>query len=275
MKQDPSYASSVLKDLEAQADEIKHPSRFLISTLKKDGMLFGWGPPAVVGKAKGKGYGSEYSKPSPANQALQHERIEKRAAWLSANVFWNGPIDEEAVAAMKGMGVTRAMELFSELEAKAPDIKNPSGYLKTAAKREGFGPPDEKPRGGGSEKPRGGGNEKPRGGGNSHNDNRIRKRGNWLNNNVFTKKPIDDDALEAMCSLELGKAMEIFNEIEAAGAEVRNPGAYLMSAVRREQTKSWSEPRGVKRSSATALSVKTEQAAGKPKAAKKPKMDIP
>ena len=55
--------------------------------------------------------------------------------------FKSSPIDGEVVAAMRGMGLQRAMELFREIEEKSDKMRNPSGYLKTAARREGFGPP--------------------------------------------------------------------------------------------------------------------------------------
>merc|ERR1712107_63701 len=97
----------------------------------------------------------------------------------------------------------------------------------------------------------------------------IRKRANWLNKHAFTSRPIDDDALEAMCYLELGKAMEIFTEIEAKASEVENPGAYLMTAAKRE-----AQPRGMKRSYTTSA-VKTEQVARKASTtvAKRAKLD--
>jgi hypothetical protein len=72
-----------------------------------------------------------------------HSSVVKRAQWLNEKLFSAKPIDEDAVAAMVGMGRDRAMELFKELEEKSGSIKNPSGYLKAAARREGFGPPLE------------------------------------------------------------------------------------------------------------------------------------
>jgi len=256
MKQDPIYALSVLKDLESKADSINHPSKFLIATLKTDGMLFSSGPPALVGKAKGKG--GKHASPSQSVATLDYERIDKRAAWLNANVFWKNPIDEEAIAAMKGMGVARAMELFSEVEEKQSNLRSASGYLKTAAKRDGFGPPD----GFGSSD----------GYGPPVSSGKVQKRAAWLNKHVFSGRPIDNDALEAMCSIDVGRAMDIFKEMEEKGSEVKNPGAYLMAAVRREQ--SGGQHRGVKRSSSAALSVKTEQVAHKPNAAKRAKLDV-
>lgn len=65
------------------------------------------------------------------------DKISRRAMWLNANVFQERPIDEEAMAAMRALGTARAMELFKDLEDNRQRVKNASGYLKSAAAREG------------------------------------------------------------------------------------------------------------------------------------------
>ena len=57
--------------------------------------------------------------------------------WLNANIFPDRPIDEEAISAMCHLSMARAMELFKDLEENAQRVKNASGYLKSAAAREG------------------------------------------------------------------------------------------------------------------------------------------
>merc|ERR1740121_2015426 len=98
-------------------------------------------------------------------------KIEKRARWLSSNVFPDRPIDDEAIAAMSGMGVPRAKELFKEIEEKGDQCRNPSGYLKGAARREGFGPAIGESKGGGKKRQRedGGGGKGSGGKGKSEN----------------------------------------------------------------------------------------------------------
>ena len=61
-------------------------------------------------------------------------KVEKRAAWLNAHVFLANPIDGDAVAAMVGVGLARAMNLFKAIEAQSGTIENPSGYLQNAAR---------------------------------------------------------------------------------------------------------------------------------------------
>lgn len=47
------------------------------------------------------------------------QKIAKRAAWLNAHVFAANPIDEDAVAAMVGMGIARAFELLKAPRARS------------------------------------------------------------------------------------------------------------------------------------------------------------
>eukprot|EP00913_Durusdinium_trenchii_P001659 g1536.t1 len=105
-------------------------------------------------------------------------KVHRRASWLNANVFPDRPIDEEAIAMLKALGAAR----------------NPSGYLKTAVAREPTGPPSpmrSQPAALGPEE-------------------KIYRRGSWLNAKVFADRPIDDEALEAVKSLGIQRAMELF-----------------------------------------------------------------
>jgi len=166
------------------------------------------------------------------------EKVHKRATWLSANVFTAKPIDEEAIAAMIGMGAHRAMELFKEVEEKADSIRNPSSWLKSAAAREGFAPPEAPPpplsggHGHGHFRGGGGGHGKGSHGGGQGGE-KVRRRGSWLNSNVFGDNPIDDDAMSAMEALDLGSAMDLFKDVESKAGEVKNPSGYLQAAVKR------------------------------------------
>eukprot|EP00969_Alexandrium_andersonii_P229570 10138985-Alexandrium_andersonii.AAC.1 len=51
--------------------------------------------------------------------------IASMAAELSDLYFHERPIDEEAVAAMQGIGISRVSELFRDIEQKAGQIRNP------------------------------------------------------------------------------------------------------------------------------------------------------
>merc|ERR1719330_104164 len=105
------------------------------------------------------------------------------------------------------MGLARAMELFKEIEEKRDRMRNPSSYLKKAAAREGFAPPEKGRKGQGKGADAG----------------RVQKRVAWLNGNVFAESPIDDDAAAVMKELDVQRAMELFKEIEGKADEVKNP----------------------------------------------------
>lgn len=215
-------AMDLFKEIEEKAGSIQNPNSYLKSALRREGV----GMAVAISS-------SVPGKTQSNSKNLEYEKVEKRATWLNKNVFKSSPIDEEAVAAMKGMGLQRAMELFREIEEKSDKMRNPSGYLKTAAMREGFGPPvPEKAKGKAKNV-------------NSDSD-RVQKRATWMNNNIFVLNPIDDDAVAAMKTLEVSRAMEIFKELEAKADTIKNPGAFLMTAVKREQG---SQVRGVKRNS--------------------------
>lgn len=213
-------AMEILKELEGKAEAgVRNPSSYLRTASNREkeraGLALAVSAPPARHAGKGGGAGG----------AGEHDKIERRAAWLNRKLFQASPIDGEAVAAMKGMGAARAMELFREVEEK--EARNPSGYLKRAAAREGFGPPGQPPPREAAGK---GGAGK---GGASREAQRVQKRVDWLNKHSFTSNPIDDDAVAVMLEVDVPRAMEIFKELEAKGGEVHNPSAYLISAVKK------------------------------------------
>eukprot|EP00913_Durusdinium_trenchii_P019553 g18380.t1 len=56
----------------------------------------------------------------------------------------------------------------------------------------------------------------------------------WLNGNVFTAAPLDQEAREAAASLPLERALEILKDLEGKSTSVSNPSGYVKAAVRRE-----------------------------------------
>jgi len=228
-------AMEIFKDVESKGDTIKNPSSYLISACKREGqgLSLAIGSP-VSAKSKGKGKSNSYSSSysSGLSTGAEYEKIEKRASWLNKFVFSANPIDSEAIAAMKGMGIGRAMELFKEIEEKSDRMWNPSGYLKKAAARDGFAPPDSSTstRSTSRAKP----NTKGQGKGAGVAVDKVQKRASWLNNNVFTTHAIDSDSIATMQELDVGRAMEIFKDLESKADEIKNPSAYLIAAVKRE-----------------------------------------
>lgn len=195
-------AMALFKEMEQKADQIKNPSGYIKSAVMREGSQ----PASVSG---GAGSGTSYDK------------VSKRAYWLNKNVFLECPIDDKTVAAMASLETSRAMELFKEIEMKADQIKNANSYLKTAIMWEDHIP--DIFEGGGIPGIEGaGGYEK------------VSKRAHWLNKNVFVANPINDEAIAALNSLGVSRAMELFKDIEQKGDEVQNPSGYLKAAAARE-----------------------------------------
>lgn len=229
---DTRRALELFKEIEEKKDQIKNPSRWLISAVSRETS----GVYPEQPRARALTMPAVYAPPAramhgPAGAAMSSAdtKIHRRASWLNTNVFPDRPIDEEAIAAMKGLGGARAMELFKEVEEKFEQIRNPSSYLKTAAAREnpsvqGRGMPQTAlalapfP----SRRP------------DADPATKIHRRASWLNANVFPDRQIDPEAIEAMKTLDSGRAMELFKEVEEKSGQVKNPSGYLKSAVARE-----------------------------------------
>eukprot|EP00435_Cladocopium_sp_Y103_P075108 s194_g54.t1 len=202
-------AMALYKDVEEKQEQVKNPSGYLKTAVARDG---------------GGGY---VAAPAAQGQHMQSEReeqskIQKRITWLNANVFPDRQIDTEATGAMFGLGISRAFELLKEVEGKAQELRNPTGYLKTAAIREGLVPPEGH-----------GGQAAVQ---SSNQEDKVSRRARWLNENLFPDRPIDQEAIAAMSSLDMPRAMELFKDVEEKAAQLRNPGGYLKVAVSREGT---------------------------------------
>lgn len=211
-------AMELFKDIEEKSDQIKNPSGYLKGAARREG--FG---PAGGGAGGGSGGSKSKGKGNGKGEDQDYGKVHKRATWLNVHVFADNPIDDEAIAAVAGMGIPRAMELFKEIEEKAGQLRNPSGYLKTAARREALGPLE------------GRGGRSPKGGGKGvYDEGKVQRRALWLNSNVFTDRPIDDEAIAAVAGISVPRAMELFKELEEKGDQVRNPSGYLVTAANRE-----------------------------------------
>eukprot|EP00434_Breviolum_minutum_P019066 symbB.v1.2.016807.t2/scaffold1292.1/size223628/5 len=206
-------AMLLFKDVEEKQDQVKNPSGYLKAAVARDS---GSGGNYVV-----QSYNRVQSV-QPVQSEGEEMKIHKRVNWLNNNKFPDRIIDDEAIGAMFGLGIARAFELLKEIEGKADHMRNPSGYLKTAALNEGLVPPGgtkatvQAPQAFNSQ------------------EDKVSRRARWLNENVFQDRPMDDEAIEAMGSLPMSRAMELFKEVEEKAGQLRNPGGYLKAAVSRE-----------------------------------------
>eukprot|EP00930_Biecheleria_cincta_P031078 TRINITY_DN2155_c0_g1_i1.p1 TRINITY_DN2155_c0_g1~~TRINITY_DN2155_c0_g1_i1.p1 ORF type:complete len:806 (-),score=183.07 TRINITY_DN2155_c0_g1_i1:98-2284(-) len=224
-------AFELFKEIESKADQLKNPSGYLKKAASREGSGNGGGGGGAAAAAHGGGFAY------PAAGSNDERTIHRRATWLNSNVFPDRPIDQDALGAMLGMGVSRALELFKEIEEKADQMKNPSGYLKKAAQREGLAPPGlaASPRGSAPSTRRPpAANSFPGSQAATTEDQKstIHRRVTWLNSNVFQDRPIDNETIGAMMGMGVARALELFKEIEEKA--VRNPNGYLQAAAVRE-----------------------------------------
>lgn len=119
-------AMALCEDIEGKADKIGNTNGYIQTAVKR-----------AVG---GNGVQIMHTQVVPGvvqSGPGDFSRVKKRCTWLSSNVFTNGGIDDEAVAALASLGFQRAMEICKELEQKGDQVANPSGYIKAAVRREG------------------------------------------------------------------------------------------------------------------------------------------
>ncbi|CAJ1441187.1 unnamed protein product [Effrenium voratum] len=225
----PQRAMELFKDVEEKKDQVQNPSGYIKAAVKREAPSFapirGAGPPVVAPyAAMQRPRGPRAAPMALPYQGQAEEKIQRRAAWLNDKVFTDRPIDDEAVAMMGSLSIARAMELFKEVEEKQLQVKNPSGYLKTACANDAAGAGAAGAGGAGGA----GGAPGPM------DESKIHRRATWLNANVFPDRQIDEEAIQALMSLSVPRAMELCKDVEEKQQQVRNPSGYLKMAVARE-----------------------------------------
>lgn len=260
-------AMELFKEVEEKADSLNNPSGYLDKALRCGPNRGAPGAGAPGGQRIPQALGAPFGAAPSQRGGGFHQggggsgqdserKVIKRAEWLNMNVFVGRPIDDDAVGAMIGMGVGRAMELFKDIETK--NVNNPSGYLKAAARREGLGPPGQPQQ----QQPQRQQVGAPRqqqmpqapaqhrapqqpqrrqaapGGKGAHGGESqgmsIAARAVWLNSKLFVDRPIDDEAVGALCSMGSQRAQELLSEVEQKSDTIRNPTAFIKTAAKRE-----------------------------------------
>merc|ERR1719311_853762 len=159
----------------------------------------------------------------PSGSDMQ-DKIHQRCTWLSTMVFGStGAIDQEAVQALCSIDFSRALEITKDLETKGTVVANSSNYIKAAVSREP----------GGGKGRAGKGHEVSSDGFDVQ--YKVHQRCTWLSAMVFGGKgAINDEAVQALSSIDFKRAMEITKELESKGLQVANPSNYICAAVSRE-----------------------------------------
>lgn len=230
----------ILKRLEETASTVRDPNGYVDAALRRTIRDGGGGqqqasqapppPPPVV-----------YDKPPPT---VPEKKLYTRIDWLNNRGGLNQPIDYEGVAdVMLNVGLSEAFIILKELEEQADKIRNPTAFLRSAARRrlegEGCGGKGFAKGGGKGDGFKGGFPVDP------VLEDKIFKRVDWLNRHVPMQAPLMFDKIAPMLlDLDIRIVMDILKNFEetANSGDVRDPNGYVIAAAKRELAGDHMEP---------------------------------
>lgn len=250
----------VLNTLEEHASTVRDPNAYVLAGIRK-----------VAGE--GRGQPAMQALPAPPmpppppqgkGHARGEEKVVRRLEWLNKNVCPGKPIDiNRAAPVLLECQTSKAMEVLKNFEENAETVRDPTGYVIGTARKAAQGqhigtspreprePPEERkvpppapprPRqsakGAGRPEPIGSFSNKPReqpSAARGGSEGRIRTRINWLNDRGGLQAPMDADRAASQLSRVPSdkEAMEILKRVEESASTIRDPTAYVVSAVRR------------------------------------------
>lgn len=252
----------VLNTLEEHASTVRDPNAYVLAGIRKVAGE-GRGQPAMQA-LPAPPMPHPMPPPPPQGHARGEEKVVRRLEWLNKNVCPGKPIDiNRAAPVLLECQTSKAMEVLKNFEENTDTVRDPTGYVIGTARKAAQGqhigtspreprePPEERkvqppapprPRqsakGAGRPEPIGSFSNKPReppaaarGGA----EGRIRTRINWLNDRGGLQAPMDADRAASQLSRVPTdrEAMEILKRVEESASSIRDPTAYVVSAVRR------------------------------------------
>jgi hypothetical protein len=244
---DTKDAMDILKDLEEKAADIRDPTGWVKVAAQKrlgggGGLAVGnWGATTAMGAVKGVIRTGMKARTHAATPE-EDQKIRKRIGWMNANAGLQGPLMyDKASTSLLALPSMAAMEILKNLEEKAAEVRDPTGYVIAAAKRRidsgGMGPVGGMPMTG-----FGGmgmmampmmpmAPMMPMGSADPGFDEKLRKRVGWLNNNANLAQPLMYNKVkEALSVIDSRKAMDILKDLEGKGAEIRDPTGWVAKA---------------------------------------------
>lgn len=219
----------VLKELEAKGSEVKDPTAYVTSALRKvgggGGQKRSWAAdeaaPAQKRQKGSSGWGDDLER-----------KLKKRVGWLNKEGgFGNNLVYDKIVEAAVGLDENSVMKILKNLEEKGASVNDPTSWVTAALRKEGGG------RGGGG----GGTWSNPAASYVDDIDRKLRKRIGWLNNQGgFQNGLMYEKVAEAAIGLEESTIMRILKNLEEKGPSVNEPTSWVTSALRKEgRSASW------------------------------------
>lgn len=245
-----SQAMQVLKDLEENADEVLDPNTYVLELLNNSVGEPGGpadddrpGPDGGEGVDGEPGRGRSRRRRGGAKRAAREpvgrnviktglkdksggafvDQVRRRVDWLNKHAGLSQDLDFDRVGdLLLRMGQQKeAMKLLKQLEDNAAEVRDPSAYVASAARK--LLREQEK-----VEKADRPGNRSSRA------DPKLSRHIGWMNKNVPLTNPIEFDRVaHFLQDIDPQQAMAILHDVEDNATEVRDPSAYIIAAARR------------------------------------------
>lgn len=218
---DITSAMSILKDVEQQADQLEHPTAYILEAAAA--------LPAArrtsMRVAIGSGVETEVTVHLDPTG-----KIGRQIAWQNKNVPLMDPINfQEVVESLSVIDVTTAMTLLKELEQKAAQVRNPSEWIRTAAAKAAA---ETGASGAGLV-----GAMDPTG--------KISRQVAWLNKNVSLAVPLSyAEIIHPLSQLDIVSAMAVLKKFEEQAANVSDPTAWIYDAAEKAAASGGAAPAG-------------------------------
>lgn len=263
-------ALEILNDLEENAGSVRDPNGYVIAAARRaTGSAPARAPPAPVPTSRPV-FPPTASLPSSATE----DRLFRRVEWLNRNVCPQNPLDFERISPhLLQLPTAEAMALLKDYEEQAGSINDPTGFIAArarralAAKNGVVGVTVDGRQSRGSSKGAPGGNRRSARGPSSGKGQRaasqalpsleggmspvdekltfysrsapeqkIRNRIDWLNSNVVQKGHLDySRVVDDLVKVGPQACVEILKQFEEHAKEVRDPTAYVVAAIKRQQ----------------------------------------
>jgi len=239
----------ILQELESKKDDIKTPTSWVSSALRKE---------------KGQGHKRKASggaAPMPMMSGgvdAEMQKVRKRINWLNGKGGFENSIQyEKVMEASGGLPFSQVLDKLKELEEKRDEVKDPNAWVCAALRKSGGGkggsqpspfpmahsspfpmahPPawQPPPQTWGAPPPGYGGGHPGGRQMDAEIDMKLRKRIRWLNENAGLSADLNYQKVsEAAVGLDYTKVMSVLKDVEEKKGDVRDPTAYVASAMRK------------------------------------------
>lgn len=221
-----SKALEILSHLEEKASEVKNPTNYILAAVSKRGKGKGKGKGKGGQDRRGKGVIKTHLKEKRTFDPAMVEKVKKRISWLNDKANLNDQLSYDKVGELllESGPIAEVMKILKTLEENASEVRNPNGYITSAARRlreEGVAP---EPKTG----------PKKQDYRNEPLDKQLRAHIVWLNKEVPLNASLDYDKVsQSLLSIETADAGEILRRLEESAKEVRDPNGYVIKAAQR------------------------------------------